>query len=110
MPRAVFEKEKYSFRPDTLKAFEDETTGPLRDPTSNWFDERHRQYNKAVEEALDRFLERNKIRSDQMTPDHARSFAKEILTSSDQRIRGFNMRLWMRELRYLLRRGPRGTE
>jgi hypothetical protein len=110
VPRGVFEKEKYSFRLETLKAFEDANTGPLRDPTSNRYDELHRQYNKTVEESLDRYLERNRIRSDQMTPDQARSFAKEILTSNDPVVRRFNMRIWMREIRFILRFGPRGTE
>ncbi len=58
VPRGVFENEKYSFSSETLQAFEDVKTGPLNDPTSNWYDEPHRNYNKAVEEALDRFLAR----------------------------------------------------
>jgi hypothetical protein len=110
VPQGVYGKEKYNFRPETLKALDDAKTGPLRNPTSNRYDELHRQYNKAVEETLDRYLERNRIRSDQMTPAQARSFAKEILSSNDPRIRNFNMRLWMRELQHILRRGPRGTE
>jgi hypothetical protein len=110
VPRGVFEKDKYSFGKDTLQVLEDAATGPLHDPTSNWFDEPHRQYNRAVEEALDRYLERNNIRGNQMTPDQARSFVDEIRTSRDPRIRGFNMRLWMRELQYWLRRAPRGRE
>jgi hypothetical protein len=85
-------------------------TGPLRDPTSNQFDRAHRQYNIAVEEALDSYLQRNGIRSDQMNPDQARKFIDEIKTSREPRIRNFNMRLWMREWNYWLRVGPRGRE
>jgi len=110
VPRGVFENEKYSFQPETLKVLEGAKTGPLNDPTSNRFDELHRHYNKAVEGALDRFLDRNNIRSEQMTADHARRFADEIKTSKDPTIRQFNMRLWMRELNYWIRRGPRGRE
>jgi hypothetical protein len=82
----------------------------LNDPTGNKFDKLHQEYNKAVEDALDRFLDRNKIRGDQMTPDQARSFAQEVKTSRDPKIREFNMRIWMREFRFQLRRGPRGRE
>ena len=70
----------------------------------------HRVYNEAVEESLDRFLERNKIRGDQMTPDQARNFLDETKKSSDPRIRQFNMRLWMREIMFWVRRGPRSID
>lgn len=109
-PKAVFNKEKYSFQPQTRKVLDDLTTGPLTDPTSNWFDEQHRLYNKAVEEALDSFLTRNNIRSDQMTPDQARSFIRSIIRSGDPRIRPFVRRMIFRELQQFLRRGPRSQE
>lgn len=46
--RGVFTNEKYDFSPETMKVFETETTGRLKDPTSNRYDDMHRQYNKAV--------------------------------------------------------------
>jgi hypothetical protein len=110
VPRGVFNSEKYDFPDDVLDVFENATTGQLNDPSSNYFDGVHRDYSKAVEEQLDEFLERNKIRGSDMTPEHARSFTKEIEKSSDPRIRRFNMRLLMRESLYWYRRGPRGRE
>ena len=110
VPRGVFSREKYGFPDDVLDVFENATTGQLNDPSSNYFDELHRDYNKAVEERLDDFLERNGIRGSEMTPDQARSFTKEVERSSDPRIRRFNMRLLMRESLYWYRRGPRGRE
>jgi hypothetical protein len=110
IPVGVFEKEKYSFTADTLQVLRTAKTGPLHDPTSNKYDKMHREYNKAVEEHLDDFLKRNNMRGDQMNPDQARSFVAEIKTSRDPRVRKFNMRLWMREINYWLRLGPRGRE
>jgi hypothetical protein len=107
--RQVFESEKYSFSGDTLSVFENAVTGPLNDPSSNRYDQMHREYNKAVGESLDRFLDRNGIRSDQMTPDQARQFVDETKRSSDPRIRQFNRRLLMREINYWMRR-PRGVD
>lgn len=101
--RGVFAKEKYDFSPEVLAVFEAETTGQLKDPTSNRYDDMHRKYNKAVEEKLDQFLERNNITSREMTPDHAKSFADEIKKSSDPRIRQFNQRIYMREIMRSLR-------
>ena len=43
-----------------------------------------------------------------MTPDQARDFVKEIKQSSDPRVRGFNLRIYRNEMRYWLRRAPRG--
>lgn len=103
VPRGVFRKEKYGFRADTLKALEAETTGRLKDPSSNFFDKMHREYNDAVEEALDRFIRNNNIGKGQMTPDEARIFASEIRKSEEPRIRQFNKRVYMREIMRSLR-------
>lgn len=90
VPRAVFEnKDKYSFSKDALNVFENGKTGPLKDPTSNRFDWMHRQYNDAVEEAMNKFLARNGISSDQVTPEKAQKFVDEIKRSSDPRILQF---------------------
>lgn len=53
--------------------------------------------------------ERN-LRPEQMTPDQARNFVSQIQESRDTRIRGFNMRLQLREIMFWLRRTPRGNE
>ncbi|MEJ0078197.1 MAG: hypothetical protein WDO17_22705 [Alphaproteobacteria bacterium] len=45
-----------------------------------------------------------------MTPEQARKFLDDVKRSSDPRIRPFNMRLYMREIMYWMRRGPRGRE
>jgi hypothetical protein len=107
---ACLKKEKYSFCAETLRVLEEAKTGPLRDPTSNRYDEVHRQYNKAVEEALDGYLERHNIRGNQMTPEQARTFTNEVKSSRDPRIQRFNLRLWTRELNWWIRYGPRGRE
>jgi hypothetical protein len=57
-----------------------------------------------------RFLRENGIRPEDMTPDQARSLVDEVKRSSDPRVRGFNMRIYMREIIYWLRRTPRGSE
>lgn len=101
--RGVFTNEKYDFSPETMKVFETETTGRLKDPTSNRYDDMHRKYNKAVGEKLDQFLKRNNITSREMTPDQAKYFSDEIRKSTDLRIRQFNQRIYMREIMRSLR-------
>lgn len=103
VPRGVFGKEKYGFTSEVLEIFKKETTGQLRDPTSNRYDTMHREYNDAVEEALDRFMKNNNIGRGQMTPDEARAFASEIRRSDEPRIRQFNKRVYMREIMRSLR-------
>lgn len=103
VPRGVFSNDKYDFSPETMKVFETETTGHLKDRTSNRYDDMHRKYNKAVGEKLDQFLEKNNITSREMTPDQAKSFAEGIKKSSDPRIRQLNQRIYMREIRRSLR-------
>jgi len=83
---------------ETRKVFEDATSGKLEDKRTNVFDSSHRAYNKAVNEQFDQFLTKNNITEEQMTPDQARQFLGEIVTSRDPRIRNFNMRIWMREI------------
>jgi hypothetical protein len=65
---------------DTRKVFEEATTGKLEDKRTNVFNSSHRAYNKAVNEQFDQYLTRSKISEEQMTPDHARQFLKEIVT------------------------------
>ncbi|MEW6451166.1 MAG: hypothetical protein AB1490_10980 [Pseudomonadota bacterium] len=106
VPRELWAKEKFS--QEALDVFKKAVTGPLNDPTSNFYDGMHRQYSTAVGQSLNQFLTRNGISADQMTSDQARQFVDEVKRSNDPRIRQFNMRLWMREFQYHIRRMPRG--
>lgn len=110
VPRNVFGNPKYSLSSEALDVFESERTGSLKVPTSNYFDRLHRDYNDGVEESLDQFLKTNKIDPAQMTAEQAKAFSSQAKASDDPRIRRFNMRLWMRESMYWLRRGIRGRE
>jgi hypothetical protein len=93
--------------PEAREAFDDTVTGTLRDPTSNRWDQLHRDYNRAVAEKLDQFMAEKGITPESMTAQQAREFAQSIRTSVDPRIRGLNMRIYMREILYWLRRVPR---
>lgn len=105
VPREIFQKE--SLKPETRKVFEEGATGPLRGQIHRG-GEGHDIYNRAVKEALDRFKAENQIvRSEDMTPEQARRFLDDVKRSSDPRIRNFNMRIYMREFQYYLRRLPR---
>jgi hypothetical protein len=44
------------------------------------------EYNVAVDELFDSYLQRNKITPEQMTPVQAREFLSEVLWSEDDRI------------------------
>ena len=97
-------------RPETRKVFEDATTGPLRGK-AHMYDEAHQEYNKGVIEAFDQFKANNGIaRSEDMTPEQAKRFLDEVKTSRDPRIRGYNMRIYMQEFQFYLRRIPRRIE
>jgi hypothetical protein len=107
VPRKIFEKEP--LRPETRKVFEQDVTGPLnagRHQTSR----EHDIYNGAVYDHYNRFLREYGIRPEDMTPDQARRLVDEVKRSGDPRVRGFNMRIYMREIMYWLRRTPRGSE
>jgi hypothetical protein len=107
VPRKVFEKEP--LRPETWKVFDQSVTGPLNAGHHKTSRE-HDIYNDAVRDHYNRFLRENGIRSEDMTPDQARRLVDEVKRSSDPRVRGFNMRIYMREIIYWLRRTPRGSE
>ena len=96
IPRAVYKNRRLS--DEARKVFEETTTGRLEDKRLNVFSSSHRAYNKAVNEEFDRFLTKNNITEEQITPDHARQLLSEIVASRDPRIRNFNMRIWMRQL------------
>jgi hypothetical protein len=94
-------------RPETRKVFEDNATGPLRGQMHGNSRE-HMEYNKAVQEAFDNFKAKNGIaRSEDVTPEQAKEFVGEIKASADPRIHGLNMRIFMQEFQFYLRRIPR---
>jgi len=107
VPRTVFRK--HPLQPETAKVFEDATTGQLHDPRTNRNTKEHMAYNDAVGRDLTRYMEETGITPEQMTPDQAREFVDRIKNSSDPIISGFNKKIIMRELRFLIRRG-RGSE
>ncbi|MBI2716645.1 MAG: hypothetical protein HYX37_19695 [Rhizobiales bacterium] len=106
--RQVFEKEP--LKPETRKVFEDATTGPLRGQKHGNSRE-HMEYNKAAQEAIDNFKVKNGIaRSEDMTPEQAKKFVGEIKASTDPRIRSLNVKIFMQEFQFYLRRLPRRIE
>lgn len=108
VPKGIYEKEP--LQPETRKFFENAKSGPLADNSVNRWNLEHRNYNEAVKEAFKAFLQRNKITSQQMTPDQARQFTDEVLGSADPRIRGMRIKIMHQMLRYFLLRGPRGGD
>jgi hypothetical protein len=107
VPKAVYRG--LPLRPETKSVFDQGATGRLNAGRHAWSKE-HSVYNDAVSEQFKRFLSENGLRPEDMTPDDARRFLGSVKRSSDPRIRGFNMRLYMREIMYWLRRIPRVTE
>ncbi len=108
IPRAVYGKLPLS--PETKKVFEGATTGPL--PFYGWheYDALHRAYNDAVEELINRFVQEQNIKPEQMTPDQARSVLGAVAESEEPRMRAYRemiKRMWMF---YRLRAGGRGNE
>ena len=107
VPRSAYRE--LPLRPETKDVFDKGVTGRLNAGPHHWSKE-HRAYNDAVSERLKQFLSENGLRPENMTPDDARRFLESVRRSNDPRIRGFNIRLYMREIQYWLRRIPRATE
>jgi hypothetical protein len=105
VPGEIYRNEP--LKPETRKVFESATTDPLNGDTHR-YDKAHREYSKAVKEAFDRFKAENGIRSEDMTPEQAKKFLDTVRSSSDPRIRNYNMRILRRQLRFYIRRGGRG--
>jgi hypothetical protein len=98
-------------QPETRKIFEQATTGPIGGTEPHGYSSEHVQYNDAVIDAFKRFKAENGIsRSEDVTPEHAKRFVDEVRSSTDTRIRNFNMKIFRQQFRYFMRRGPRGTE
>jgi len=107
--RDIFDDPVLRLRPETRKVFEQGVTGPLNAGPHRW-DREHKTYNQAVRELFNRFLDANRTTSEEMTPDHARRFLDEVKRSTDPRIRGLNIRIYMREVIFWMRRAPRGSD
>jgi len=67
-------------------------------------------HSKAVGELMDRFIQDNSIKAEQMTPDQARSVLKAIAESEDPRIRVYGEMLKRMRMFCRLRSGARGNE
>jgi hypothetical protein len=106
VPGEIYRNEP--LKPETRKVFEGAKTGPIPGG-SHVFDKEHREYNRAVTEAFERFKGNNGIaRSEDVTPEQAKKFIDEIRGSYDPRIRSLNMKIFMRQFRFYMRRGVRG--
>jgi hypothetical protein len=104
VPRALYESfQDAPLREDTRKFFDGVSSGPLADPSANWFTTQHRAYNEAVAGAFRAFLAKREITSDEMTPEMGREFLNEIFRSNDPRIHDFNSRVFEERSRYILR-------
>jgi hypothetical protein len=101
---------KLPLKPETMQVFEDARTGPLQGGRHKWSPE-HAEYNQAVKETLQQFLDKNGIKPEEMTPAQAQDFVYEVIGSRDPRIRELNLKIYRREIMYYIRRiPPRATE
>jgi hypothetical protein len=93
--KAVYEK--LPLQPETKKVFSEATTGPLADPKSNYYDRAHRDYNDAVRQELNKFMNEKGVSPEQMTPDQAREFVIRILESRNPTIETLRNRMILRD-------------
>lgn len=103
VPGAVATAKDLHLSDEAIRAFDREKTGPLLGPRHGW-STAHAVYNGAVREKLDQFLAERGIRAQDMTAAQAREFTASIRSSTDPRIRDFNLQIYRRKLYYLLRR------
>jgi len=80
IPKQIFKR--YNFPPETQKVFDKGTT----DPVTHYFDKGHRAYNKAVQEAVDKFLKDHNINPEDMTPEQATECIRSIEKSQEPSI------------------------
>lgn len=104
VPKTVYQKRRFSS--EVVEVFDKSRSGPLANPTVNYNSSEHRQYNVAVNELLDAFLDKMKITDQTMTPSQAEEFVQEVKGASDPRIRQFITKINREVLRYNLRYGP----
>jgi hypothetical protein len=118
MPRGVYDK--WNLQPETRAVFKGSTTGTIPQmwlrtspdgvPVGNFWNGAngaHANYNKAVQELSDRYLQTNKISPTEMTPDQARGLLKEIRETQDPRIKDFNATMRLIRRLFPLRTGRR---
>ena len=75
---------------------------------SNHWDRTHREYSKAVADALKEYLLKNNTPAENMTAAQAREFLGKVFESTDLRIKNYNLGIQIREIaQRLLRRGGR---
>jgi hypothetical protein len=101
VPRSLYRD--LPLQDETRKIFDDAKTGRLSAEPHGWSKE-HRVYNNAVGERIDELFRQTK--PEELTPAQARSFVDSIRSSSDPRIRGFNLKIYMNEIYYWIRRRP----
>lgn len=84
--------------------FQDAKTGPV--PGGHNFGEGHKEYNKAIQELYERWLQENKIDPATMTKGQAEQFVRAVKSCPDPRIRNFNWRIYEKFIREGFRRMP----
>ena len=99
VPRAVYDD--LPLKPETRKVFDDARTGSLKATRHGWSPE-HAAYNQAVAEALKKFLARDGMQPQDMTPQQALQFVFEVIGSSDPHIRNLNLTLYRREMMHYI--------
>lgn len=109
MPQSIFGK--WDLPEETRRVFDQATTGPLQNGRTNvdgamkghFWDRGHREYNEAVSELSERFVQDRGIEINRMTPEQAGDLLKEIRETEDPRIRNYNRT--MRMIRRIFRGG-----
>ncbi len=111
---------RYPFSRETRRVFRDATSGPLVSRLwsrrrNEWlshgrgYDRPHREYDRAVEELMNRYMSDRGISPQQMTPVQAQEVVDLIKKSEDPRIRSF-VKMINTLHRFFRRYGPRGNE
>src|SRR6476469_8126220 len=108
VPRGVYNK--LPLRSDTKKVFDERTTGSLQDRSSNRYDTEHRAYNDAVGAELQKFMDQKGVAPEELTPEQAKEFVDQVISSRNPAIRNLNIRIYMREIMRGLWRRSRGGE
>jgi hypothetical protein len=111
---------RYPFSRETRRVFRNATSGPLVSRLwsrrrNEWlvhgrgYDRAHREYDRAVDELMTRYMRERGITAQQMTPTQAHDVVELIKRSDDPRIRSF-VRTILILRRFFRRYGPRGNE
>jgi hypothetical protein len=107
------------FSRETKRVFRDATSGPIplraydqnrQTQFRHIFDQRHRQYNAALEEFVKSHMNSNGITAQQMTPDQARDILRAVRWANDPRIQSYNAMIKFLRGMYRFRTGGRGSE